>query len=492
MTDFKVIVIGAGISGLKATSVLHENGIKDVKCLESRDRIGGRLYTVSGRNGKYDLGASWHHDTLTNKLFSEELSLPEEERAEFAFNDEDSLMVVDKDAGILDVDQLHCLAGEFEKWIELKYFDTLEAADKSYFDLCMEFCHIKRDLLTDDQLQCLPQLVRYMELWHGIDWLKLSGKWSVIEHNGRNAFVQHYEKIVNRISKPVEHCIELNQCVQKIKKLANGSYEVKTSDKTYKCDFCIVTIPQPVLALSCSDEEILGRIEFDPPLNESISKPLTSLISFASLGKVIFEFDSTKWSTDVGRVLGAHEQPANFSELVRNSKDIANLLNEVKPMVVGKLNCCWDNPVYFINMAKHLGMPSLIGLTQDPVTQHVENLTKEEVEEFFRPMINKVLEALGSKPYKLDFNDELAESDAPVLKNILTTSWSSDPNARGSYSACEPGDDPMEMVIAFTTGQGNIRFAGEHTIMEGAGCAHGAWESGIREANYILDKLSNL
>jgi monoamine oxidase len=37
-----VIVIGAGISGIAASSLLSKNGIKHI-ILESRDRIGGRI-----------------------------------------------------------------------------------------------------------------------------------------------------------------------------------------------------------------------------------------------------------------------------------------------------------------------------------------------------------------------------------------------------------------------------------------------------------------
>ena len=40
----KVLVIGAGISGLAAAKNLNDSGY-DVTVLEAKDRIGGRLYT---------------------------------------------------------------------------------------------------------------------------------------------------------------------------------------------------------------------------------------------------------------------------------------------------------------------------------------------------------------------------------------------------------------------------------------------------------------
>ena len=59
--SYKVVVIGAGISGISAVHFLVSHGIRDVVLLESRDRIGGRIHTLArdkGR-GKIELGAEW-------------------------------------------------------------------------------------------------------------------------------------------------------------------------------------------------------------------------------------------------------------------------------------------------------------------------------------------------------------------------------------------------------------------------------------------------
>lgn len=52
----KVIVIGAGISGLRAAAVLLRHGI-DVVVLEGRDRIGGRINTTRTEKGVRDIGS---------------------------------------------------------------------------------------------------------------------------------------------------------------------------------------------------------------------------------------------------------------------------------------------------------------------------------------------------------------------------------------------------------------------------------------------------
>ena len=41
-----IVVIGAGISGLSCAHHLIKNGIKNIKILDAKDRIGGRVHTV--------------------------------------------------------------------------------------------------------------------------------------------------------------------------------------------------------------------------------------------------------------------------------------------------------------------------------------------------------------------------------------------------------------------------------------------------------------
>ncbi len=71
---FDVVVVGAGISGLRVGQLTADAGL-DVCVLEARDRVGGRLLSLpAGERAGLDLGATWfwagepHIETLIREL----------------------------------------------------------------------------------------------------------------------------------------------------------------------------------------------------------------------------------------------------------------------------------------------------------------------------------------------------------------------------------------------------------------------------------------
>ncbi len=66
-TDYDVIVVGAGLSGLTTAKDLIRTG-RHVLVLEATDRIGGRAVTDTSFDVPIDLGAAWLHDADYNPL----------------------------------------------------------------------------------------------------------------------------------------------------------------------------------------------------------------------------------------------------------------------------------------------------------------------------------------------------------------------------------------------------------------------------------------
>jgi monoamine oxidase len=68
-TEYDVIVVGAGLSGLTTAKDLIRNG-RHVLVLEASDHVGGRAITDTSFDVPIDLGAAWLHDADYNPLTS--------------------------------------------------------------------------------------------------------------------------------------------------------------------------------------------------------------------------------------------------------------------------------------------------------------------------------------------------------------------------------------------------------------------------------------
>lgn len=69
MNDSKILVIGAGASGIAAATRLVENGFENVVLLDAENRIGGRIHTIPFGANVIDLGAQWCHGEKDNIVF---------------------------------------------------------------------------------------------------------------------------------------------------------------------------------------------------------------------------------------------------------------------------------------------------------------------------------------------------------------------------------------------------------------------------------------
>ncbi len=287
----EVIVIGAGIAGLKCCQDLNEKGV-DFLDIEARKRFGGRIYTDRTGKSNYELGPSWAHDTLTNPLFDEivnskdDYGLYYDDQNPYYFGEK----LEDSDYRKFKVNQV---VKELKKYIELVYYQELGRKDVSVKQIALDYIYRQRKLLTPEQIEYAPQFLRHLELWHGISWEHMSSKFALVDNVGRNCCLRNgYDQVINRIveSLPAKSLVK-GVAVSKIEH-SPKKIEVATTDgHHYTCDFLVVTVPQSILQL---DPKETGGIEWMPKLPQRITEPLSNM-DFGKLGKFVFEFSEPFW-----------------------------------------------------------------------------------------------------------------------------------------------------------------------------------------------------
>ena len=66
----KVLIIGAGVTGIKAAETLYREGFDDFIVLEGKNYIGGRIYHELFEGNMVPLGAGWiHHIGKDNPIW---------------------------------------------------------------------------------------------------------------------------------------------------------------------------------------------------------------------------------------------------------------------------------------------------------------------------------------------------------------------------------------------------------------------------------------
>ncbi|ANZ77527.1 BA75_04485T0 [Komagataella pastoris] len=434
----KVIIVGAGISGIKAAVDLKSNGV-DVLILEGRDRIGGRLVATNETSVSLDLGASWFHRVPNNVLYEKVINKEYKSNVEFAFDDS-NVKIMANSVNLL----------PFWEFVKMQLQDdTLRNFVYKYLQTAN---------LDEVDTQDFIKFVRgTSEIGGAGNWCYMSGKNAIppSENQGRDAFVTStYADILQQEASQLDsyQLIKSAKVTEIIKETASSTYTVKTkSGVTYSADYVIVTVPLGVL----KSDDIL----FTPPLPASISNQLNK-VQMGNIAKVIFEFDTVFWDKTVDKWLlfpETHPEKGNkFGQLPLgyepSSKEFTALV---------------------CNIFKSKGAKILVTLVSAPIALYIE-AHPQEAWNLLRPMYSQI--------------SACKESEIPKPIKQVVTSWSLDPFSKGSISATGPDDIPL--IKEFIQGVGKLRFAGEHTSDVARTQAHGAYLTGQREASFVIRDIN--
>lgn len=481
--DVRVCVVGGGISGLSTIHRLLNDehtpfAPEDVLLLEAQDYLGGRIRTnrTSSKIGKtYDLGASWFHDSLTNTVLKQCIK-------DGTFNVKDDGRFTDKNAKVFHCDKEkaidfnglrgYSVISELEKYIEHYYFEDIGMEDMSLQEIVSKYVEDFEDSLTEEQKKYVIPYIRHMESWMGLHWSDISAKYCSIDFEGRDIFnIKGFDFLVKKLLKDVpEERLFMHQQVKRIKvgeKYSGRRVAVEcVSGLKVTCDYLVITVPQSVLSLPSSHDY---GIEWTPPLPLAVERAIQS-VHFGKLGKCIFEFDNIWWDVeeDSFEILASVNGPDTKQKSpLEDHHD--NMVPEVFSLHTTVYNLSLNN---FTESNKG---GALLILTLDPVTQFIES-SPHLAWQYYRPALSKLC---------------IPGTSVTDPISVITSNWSQNPYIRGSYTALRVQDDPREIYLQLkrevpSSVPSYIRFAGEHTVLDGNGCVHGAFCSGQEEASWIL------
>ena len=429
----RVIVIGAGISGLTAARLLKEHGVETI-VLEARDRIGGRLWTHDLDGATVDLGGAWIHGDKKNPVAEAATAA----NLDYVSHPYGIKHIYDTIDGVISEERFQDAsrtAHRFEWSVAWRQWASAEGT--SLNDALTDW--IEKKSFDDSEARLVRSLIETtIELDYGspIDNTTLHWLGHEKSHKGGDHLIEGgYKKLIDHLAEGLD--IRLADPVTTIAYDEEGVAVTTQSGVTHTASHVIVTVSQGVLNA--------GHIGFDPPLPRWKTNAIEKL-DMASLEKVILTFNEMFWTEFEG--------------------DAAVYLDRENP---GRF------PV-FIDMTKTAGKPTLACLYGGRFSRAaVETMTEDEIRQ-------GAIDALAT----------LLQRPIPEPKATFVTQWQKDEFALGSYIYMTVDASPADMDDLSRPVEGRVLFAGEGTHFDYIGTASSAMLSGIREAERLGAPVSGI
>jgi monoamine oxidase len=426
----RTLIIGAGMAGLAAARELIQHHF-DVTILEARDRIGGRVWTDrSWPDAALDLGASWIHGIARNPIadLARQFNAP-------TLTTHDTVTV-------------HGAAGQVltereQLALEQRYARVMDAADKlrqqrrarGQTDLPLGKVLrgiIARESLSTQEFRELQYAINTgieHEYAADVDWLSLY-HWDEPYHfDGEDVvFPQGYDVLAHGLAQGLD--VRLNHVVSEIEYGKQG-VKVTTNRGKFEADQVVVTVPLGVLKRP--------GVELSPALPVRKQQAIERL-GMNVLNKVYLRFPAAFWREDDTDWIGyAAETKGEWAEA--------------------------------LNLYHYTRQPILLLFNAAKYGTFIESLSDTDI----------VREAL--KRLRVMYGSRIPDPEA-----WLITRWLSDPFAGGSYSHLPVGAAPDDRVALAEPIADRVFFAGEATLVDQPATVHGAYLSGIREAQRMINR----
>jgi monoamine oxidase len=426
-----VLVIGAGVAGLTAAGVLSSSGL-EVRIVESRDRIGGRILTVHTPNRlPTELGAEFIHGRphqIWEIIHAQRWPTHE-----------------------VDGDEWHSEAGRLQRGGEA--FSAIDKIFKRMKDLKSDqtFDEFLRDSCSgcsDDDRQWARQFVSGFHAADperiGVQWILRSMKADkAIEGDRAFRLLNGYDVLPSHLQKAVAAKLDLHTKVRTVgwrKGRVMATAMRANSDVTYHARAAVVTLPLSILKLSGEN-----YVRFEPEVEEK--REAVSKLEMGSAVRIVFDFRTRFWDA----IAGDEE---------RTLADMSFLSSQQEFF-----------PTWWSAMPDRSAR--LTGWTGGLQARRLSNRSAEAVCE---TAIASLARVLKMEPREIE----------QQVESWHTHDWDNDPHSFGAYSYAGAGGADAAAALSEPVEQ-TLFFAGEHCDTTGHnGTVHGAMASGQQAAKQIL------
>uniref|UniRef100_A0A0A9XAU9 Spermine oxidase n=1 Tax=Lygus hesperus TaxID=30085 RepID=A0A0A9XAU9_LYGHE len=446
----KVGVVGAGAAGLAAAGRLLASGFQ-VTVLEAATRMGGRIWTDRFGGSDVDLGAHWVGGEPVYSL-GEEAGLLEDTLffpdLHFVMNDGQVISGVEScqlwtkiEEFTSDVEAMRAFKGNLGDYFTERF-------QKCRDDLGLDGRNLNGFISWVHRLKCLI---------HGCSDLheaspatitlrKPETRCSLWKSGGFYSLIRMLSNKIGDYTKTLEEVVKLDCEVLKINYDGDKVAVNTTRCGTLEFDHVIVTVPLSILKEK-------HQLLFHPSLPEVNVSALKNL-SMGAVDKIYLKYASQWW-------------PENFSGFCFASSSAEESLG-------------WEKSI--VGVFKSDGAPLVLWCwICGSAAVEMEKCSEDEVRQ-------KVTRALQF--YLKDYV-------VPSPESILRSTWFSNRHIRGSYTyyneSCTDMNAPQNLSTPVVNESNKLVlfFAGEATSPGNFSSAHGAMESGYREADRIISIYTN-
>ena len=421
----RVLVVGAGIAGIAAAVDLQASGL-DVVVLEARNRIGGRIWTDRRWGFPLDLGASWIHGSASaNPIWR----LRNDLGLTTLPTNWDDLVVYDVDGKPVAASQLATDSARYRSaYRKARRWGNRQASDNALLK-GIDFAIRNRTMSSYDERALDFHLSFEVEQDYGGDAADLSNWWydqdSWLGGRQDSYMVDGYSELTDTLADDLD--IRLNTTVSAVT-FGDSGVRVTTNRSTEQAAYAVMTVPLGVLKAN--------RISFSPALSRA-KRTAIDRLGVGTLNKLYLGFGERFW--DDHEAIGYQ----------------------------GEKRGEWS---LWMDMERILGEPVLVAFNAATFGSALERYSDQET-------LDAAMDVLRT----------IYGRSIPKPQSAMITRWNQEAFSLGSYSHVPVGATGRDYRALSAPSGGRLFWAGEATNKKYPQTVAGAYLSGQRAAQQILD-----